>query len=465
MSLKYLIDHTKTLGFKVSAWYSAFFIISSFLLFGITYYFISITLTSQDHEEILLELSEVTSIYENSGLKAVEQFIAPNVNISRTKPLFIRIADSDNNTIRIFNQGIWNNFDIRLLENLSADNSKKWIQIAALKGEYILDVNSTLLSNGQWIQVGMSNEGRVGILEHLSRIFIIIMMLLFILGLTGGIFLSYLTLQPIRRVIESVQSIEIGKMANKLPRPMTKDEVGELTELFNDMLENINRLIINMKNSLDNVAHDLRTPMTRLRNLAEMALIENSQKDLLIEALQSCVEESDQILKILDTIMDISEAESGSMNIELKTEDLSKLSERIVDMYEIIAEENDLKINSSIPDNLEIKIDTTRIGQAMANIFDNAVKYTPPGGTIDLTVFSDNDEMKIIIKDTGIGIPKEDLSKVWSRLYRGDQSRSNKGLGLGLSITKGIVEAHHGKIKIDSEANKGTTFTITLPNL
>lgn len=463
MFLKYLIDHTKTLGFKVSAWYSTFYIISSFFLFGITYYFISVTLTNQDHEEIFLELSEIASVYENNGIKAVENFISQSDNLSRTKPLFIRIADDENKTIQIFNKKFWGNFNISFIENFLLDNSKKWLQIDDFDRKYVLDVTSTQLSNGQWIQVGMSSEGRVKILNNLSKIFIVIMILLFVIGLIGGIFLSYLTLRPIRNVIESVQSIEVGKMAKKLPRPMTGDELDELTELFNHMIENINRLILNMKNSLDNVAHDLRTPLTRLRNLAEMALLENSQKDTQINALQTCLEESDQILKILDTIMDISEAESGSMNIDLKVENISKLSERIIDMYQIVADEKKVKINSSIPDRLELMIDATRIGQVIANVFDNAIKFTPAEGTIDFAIFPDNNKIKIVIKDTGIGIPKEDLPKIWNRLYRGDQSRTSKGFGLGLSIAKGIVEAHHGKIELDSEPNKGTTFTIALP--
>ena len=462
MSLKSLLDLTKTLSFKVSAWYSTFFILSAFFLFLITYYFISITLKNQDHEEILLELNEISAIYEIDGIVAVENFVAENNNFNRSKPLFIRIADDKNKTLKIFFPNQWKNFDLSHIEKLFPDNSKKWIQIAATVENYILELNSMLSPNDNWIQVGMSSEGREKVLEQFRKIFIVIMVLLFILGLTGGIFLSYLTLQPIRKVIESVQSIEIGKMTTKLPRPMTGDEVDELTGLFNEMLENINRLIINMKNSLDNVAHDLRTPMTRLRNIAEIALIKDADKDLLIDALETSVEESEHIIKILDTLMDISEAETGVMIIDRKSANLSALINRIVDMYQLVAEEKSVYINSTIPKNLNIKIDAARIGQVLANILDNAIKFTPPEGTVTIEA-KVNKEIKIKIQDTGIGIDDEELPRIWDRLYRGDRSRTNKGSGLGLSIVKGIISAHRGRIEVVSELNKGSIFIIKLP--
>ncbi|MCF6248610.1 MAG: HAMP domain-containing histidine kinase [Desulfobacula sp.] len=462
MFLKRLYNFTQTLSFKISAWYSTVFILSSLLLFLITYYFISTTIKNQDHEEILLELNEISAIYGIDGMAAIENFLMGNNNPSRTKPLFIRIADNENKTLHIFFQNQWKGFDLSILGKTIPKNTKSWIQISSIKGNYILDVNSTLSSNGHWVQVGMSSEGREKVLEQFRKIFIIIMILLFLLGLVGGIFLSYLTLAPIRKVIQAVQSIDIGKMTTKLPRSMTGDEVDELTGLFNEMLENINLLIINMKNSLDNVAHDLRTPMTRFRNVAEIALLENSKKDLLRDALETNIEESDHILKILETIMDISEAETGVMNIDKKPVNLSVLIERIAEMYQLVAEEKEIRIKLSIPERIEIMIDHTKISQALANILDNAIKFTSSGGIITLQALHKNNQIIIKIQDTGIGIGKDELPKIWDRLYRGDQSRTNKGLGLGLSIVKGIIKAHNGRIEVTSELDQGSTFIITL---
>ena len=161
--------------------------------------------------------------------------------------------------------------------------------------------------------------------------------------------------------------------------------------------------------------------------------------------------------------MDISEAETGVMNIDCKSENLSVLMDRIVDLYQLVAEEKEIEIKSNIPGSITIMMDFSRISQVMANILDNAIKFTPSGGAINIEALQVNNEIKIKIKDTGIGIDKEELPKVWDRLYRGDKSRTNKGLGLGLSIVKGIIKAHNGRVEIMSEPGQGSTFIITLP--
>jgi signal transduction histidine kinase len=463
MFLKHLLKFPKTLGFKVSAWYSTFFIVCSLFLFLITYFFIINTLKNQDHEEVLLELNEIYAIYERNGITAVERFLTEGSNINRTKPLFVRIADDQNVALRLFPPNQWDEFDLSPLEKRNFDHNEKWIQIPATNKNYILDITSALSSDGTILQVGMSSEGREKVLGRFREIFIVIMILLFTMGLIGGVFLSYLTLQPIRKVIKTVSAVKIGKITANLPRSMTGDEVDELTVLFNEMLENINQLIINMKNSLDNVAHDLRTPMTRLRNIAESALLEDDNKELLISALETNVKESAHILNILDTIMDIAEAKTGVMEIDHRLVNISILIEQIADMYQLVADEKEIQIQSCIIEHDEVMIDSTRIGQVLANIIDNAIKFTPPRGTISIETAEKNCKLLIKISDTGIGICDEELPFIWDRLYRGDQSRSSKGLGLGLSAAKGIAQAHNGRIEVESKLGVGSTFTLILP--
>ncbi|MGD8368992.1 MAG: HAMP domain-containing sensor histidine kinase, partial [Desulfobacterales bacterium] len=288
---------------------------------------------------------------------------------------------------------------------------------------------------------------------------------LFVIGLGGGLFLSRKTLQPIRNLIRTVRSIDIGKAGTKVPRSMTDDELDELAKLFNDMLDNIYRLIEGMRDSLDNVAHDLRTPMTRLRNISEIALQTGDDPDLFREALEKCVEESERILVMLETLMDISEAEIGVMNIDRQIVDISSLIEKVVDLYQLVAEEKGIEFITHTPDRLLVAVDATRIGQALANMIDNANKFTPRGGRVTLEASQDNEKVAIRIRDTGIGIAPEELDRIWERLYRGEQGRSEKGIGLGLSLVKGIVDAHAGRVEVVSEPGKGSTFILTLPTL
>jgi signal transduction histidine kinase len=252
-------------------------------------------------------------------------------------------------------------------------------------------------------------------------------------------------------------------METRVQRTGTGDELDELVRLFNLMLEKIESLINAMKGSLDNVAHDLRTPMTRLRNIAEMALQSHGDEALCREALAECIEESDRILTMLNTLMDISEAETGVMTLDRKAVDISALMESVLEVYSHVAEEKGLAIHISPREGLCVTADHNRMSQVLANLLDNAIKYTPSGGKIFLETSQRHGEVIIRIEDTGIGISQENLPRIWDRLFRGDQSRSQKGLGLGLSLVKAIVLAHSGRVKVSSEPGKGSVFIIYLP--
>ncbi|MBI9091455.1 MAG: HAMP domain-containing histidine kinase [Desulfobacterium sp.] len=454
-----------TIGFKVALWYAGFFILSSALLFMMAYYYFSSILVEQDREEILQELTEISSLYAIGGIHALDTFLQDNTATRRSKPLFMRIANAKNETIHLFSPGKWKDFNLSMLEKNNfcrAECTRTWIQIASDNGDYVLDIKSSLLTKGHWVQVGMSSQGREKVLLQFHRIFLVVMVPLFILGLGGGLFLSRRILQPLRHMIRTVRSIDIGKETATVPRTMSGDELDELAGLFNGMLGNIHRLVAGMKNALDNVAHDLRTPMTRLRNISEMALREKEDVPLLRAALEKGIEESDNIIRMLNTLMDISEAETGSMTLQIRRANVSDLVANIADMYQFVAEEKGIRVQLAVEEALWAEVDAGRISQALANIVDNAIKFTPAGGTITLEAFGSDTQVIIKTRDTGSGISPDDLSRIWRRLYRGDASRSEKGLGLGLSLVKGIINAHKGRIQVESKPGKGAVFVIHL---
>jgi signal transduction histidine kinase len=284
------------------------------------------------------------------------------------------------------------------------------------------------------------------------------------ISFAGGMFLASRTLRPIRSLVETLQStIETGKMDVRAPRSRTGDELDVLAKLFNFLLEKINVLITGMQNSLDNVAHDLRTPLMRLTGIAETALRSEQNPEGLREALADSLEESKRIASILNTLMDISEAEVGTMRLHPEEANLHLLIEDAVDLYRHVAEERDIRIQASCPKDLALTVDPNRIRQVLANLLDNALKYSPPGGRVEIRAFRRQHEIVVTVSDTGIGILPEELSKVWDRLYRGDKSRSERGLGLGLSLVKAVVEAHKGRVDVSSEPGAGSTFFVYLP--
>ncbi|MGB9627814.1 MAG: sensor histidine kinase [Thermodesulfobacteriota bacterium] len=463
MSLKPLKNFFKTISFRLTLWYSGIFFLSFSILFGLTYFLLSSSLKEYDRDMIQTKLRDLSILYEAGGMEDLQKEVSSETESIKKDPFLIRIASDKNDTLFLNFPYHGAEFDLRLLEKIPLSFQRQWIILPLEGGRIIFEIATTELLDGNFLQVGKSNKDREKILSHFREIFTIAIFPLVFLGISGGVFLSIRALRPIRHLIQAVRSIVTGNLEARVPSPQTGDELDELVHLFNGMLEKIESLIKGLRGSLDNVAHDLRTPMARLRVDAEMALQSGENIERFKEALSNCIEESDQILRMLNTLMDISEAETGTMKLDLKEINLSTIIDETVEVYSYLAEERDIKIEKNIPKTLFLKVDPNRLRQVFGNLLDNAVKYSNSGGNIYINAYLGGGETIIAVKDKGIGIPPEDLPKIWDRLFRGDKSRSKRGLGLGLSLVKAVVEAHGGRVEVTSEPGKGSEFKIYIP--
>jgi len=421
-------------------------VIGSLAIVLLTYYLTAVSLTQRDRQILQGKLGDYTAAYLRGGIDVlantvrIEQRAAP-------ERLFVRVID-------------------RGVEAVVLSDSDDWDPAR-------LETASVRLADGTLVQVGKSTEAREALLARFRAALGLVTLSIVVIALTGGWLVTQSALFPIRRLTQAVrQIIRTGRTNARVPLAGTGDALDELTALFNAMLDKIEGLVTAMRHSLDNVSHDLRTPLTRLRGTAEMALAGPPDAERYREALADCVEESDRVLVMLNTLMDISEAESGAMQLQRESISVGEVVARATDLYREVADAKGVAMvvrtgtgaqdATSRPDPV-VMGDRTRLEQVAANLIDNALKYTPPGGRVDIEIGADGQAAILRVRDTGPGIPAAEMPRIFDRLFRGDTSRTERGLGLGLSLVKAVVEAHDGTVSVESEPGRGAVFTVRLP--
>ena len=452
----------RTIGLRLAAWYLGIFLISTLLIGALTYGVLASSLESRDHQLIEQTLREYATRYRGGGFPALAGAVELERRSGLREPLFVRVVGPFQDVLLYSLPEAWGAFD---LSDFSGESGESfWGRVQARDRNATLEIASLPLGGGTVLQVGKTTENREGLLARFRQVLMVAAGLALAIGLAGGVLMTRSMLKPLRDLRDAVQRIlATGQTDDRVPASGTGDAVDELGALFNSMLARITALIGGMRNALDHVAHDLRTPMTRLRVTAETALASGDPARQR-EALSDCLEESDRVLSMLDTLMDISEAETGTMKLTLGDVEVAAAIREVVGLYEDAAEEKGITLRAAaVPEGLVARADRDRLRQALANLVDNAVKYTPGSGRVEISAGPAGRMIVIRVRDTGPGISAQDLPRIWDRLYRGDQSRSTRGLGLGLSLVRASIEAQGGRVTVDSAPGQGATFTLELP--
>jgi signal transduction histidine kinase len=450
-----------TLGFRLALWYAVVFVASAVALIVLTYILLAAALRQYDRETIQTTLVQYASAYVRGGVDSLVREIR-RTQASARGPLFVRTLGRRQDVVFLSMPDEWRRFDLSQLATPALSGEQTWATLRTGDGE-VLEIASVLLADGTVFQVGMSTERRKDLLVRFRRILLLDLLSILVIALAGGAVLTTSALRPVRTLAETVRGIlRTGRTDRRVPVQETGDALAELGQLVNAMLDRIDAVLAGMRGALDNVAHDLRTPMTRLRGIAERALASNDPA-VLRDALADCVEESERVVAMLSTLMDISEAETGTMTLRREPTDLADLVRQSLELYEDLAEERGIRIETTTSGDVHIPLDRNRMRQVLANLVDNAVKHTPRGGRIEIAARRDGDRARVTVSDTGMGIPANELPHIWDRLYRGDKSRAERGLGLGLSLVRAIVEAHGGTVAVSSEPGAGSRFELSLP--
>jgi len=291
-----------------------------------------------------------------------------------------------------------------------------------------------------------------------------------VLGLAGGLFVTRRVLRRVDAMTETTRTIMLGDLGGRLPVAGTGDELDRLAENLNVMLERIEALMRGLKEVSDNIAHDLKTPLTRLRNRAEQALRSAKNEAEYRAALDNTIEESDGLIRTFNALLMIARAESGQAREDMAEFDAAEIAHDIGELYEPLAEQKGIALRIEADTPAPLKGNRELISQALANLVDNSIKYVEPGGEvvngvpaqIVVRALTEGDRILLSVADTGPGIPEADRARVVERFVRLEQSRSKPGSGLGLSLASAVARLHGGEL-ILADNRPGLKSVIALP--
>ena len=350
----------------------------------------------------------------------------------------------------------WLETNYRRLEAPEGTDHRALVQVVQLPGGFRLLVGRDLEERERLFGI-IANAGQWSLA------------LVVVLGLAGGFFVSRRVLNRVEAMTDKAQTIMAGDLAGRLPVAGTGDELDRLAEHLNAMLERIEALMRGLKEVSDNIAHDLKTPLTRLRNRCEQALRGSAGVADYRAALEATIAESDELIRTFNALLMIARAESGQARDNMTEFDAAEIARDVGELYEPLADEKGIALTVDAPAAAPVRGNRELVSQALANLIDNAIKYAGPNGKLNgapaeivVKAGNDGERISLSVADRGPGIAEADRGRVVERFVRLEQSRSEPGSGLGLSLAAAVARLHGGELKLEDN-HPGLRSTIALP--
>lgn len=453
-----LLSLLRSSTFFLTMSYVSVFTLSVLMLMAFIYLNTSSYMVQQTDATIQSEINGLQESYRHDGISGLTQLIANRVKPESVGPVILLLVDPRLNVV-VGNLDHWPNvsgtadgwLNFRLDDNASLDENARWARARRFR-----------LAEGFFLLVGRDLHDLEMSRKAIARTLTWALVIAAIMALVGGLTLTRRLLRRIEMINQTSNEIINGDLSRRIPTDNTGDDFDQLSTNLNQMLDRIGELMEGVRRISDNIAHDLRTPLARLRNHLD-ELKSNFQHKDEIGSVEQAIQEADGLLATFNALLRIARLESEKQPDYLVEVDLSAVIRDAVDLYEPLAEQKQQKLSMDLP-SLPSMVHGDRglLSQLTTNILDNAVKYTYAGGKIQVNLSIALRNISLMIADSGSGIPVAEREKVFQRFYRLESSRSSPGNGLGLSLVAAVVALHNAKIRLEDN-RPGLRVVIDFP--
>jgi signal transduction histidine kinase len=453
-------DLFRSTTFRLTLSYLGIFTVSAIALLGLVSWSTTVFIEWQVQETVEADANGLSEKYRERGIRGLAELLNDRTrqDTERRSVYLLQAPDGGRLAGNLYNWPV------------EEPDANGWVRFRA---EYTGDTNFSTdvmgrtydLADNYHLLVGRSLHDAKRVKSAINRALGWGLALTVLLGIVGGFFTSRHMVQRVESMSRTARRIVGGDMKSRMVLSGGSDEFDQLAEAFNEMMDEIERLVDNVRTVTDNIAHDLRTPLNRLRSRIDLALMGQSDVEGYRRVLEGTLAEADNLLATFSALLTISHAESGAGQLGFEPLDPARLAADVAELYEPLAEEKGIRLTAGTNPGLSLEGDRHLLFQALANLVDNAVKYTPSGGTVTVTVAARPDDrtIEIVVADSGLGIPAEQREHVLERFVRLDSTRSTPGNGLGLSLVLAVARLHHASLAL-ADNHPGLRVRMLFPN-
>jgi len=454
-----------SVSFRLTVAYAVLFALTSFAGLFATYYMIASHLMGEIDEEMREQASEIRALANEGGLAAVTAEFAEEEAAEGADNRLYRLLSADGTVLESTDASPWPHVSVSA-STLSTALSGEDVLETQVVGPSAKRARIVFARIGPEVMLlaGLSLARNDETLSKLRSTMFAVTVAMMLLGSLVGWVMGKRAMAGVREVTAAADSITQGRYDERVRTRARGEEIDHLARAFNSMAVHVETLMRELREVNENIAHELRTPLTRMRGAAEMSLTTGDATEEQQALAGNVVEECDFLLGVIEKMLSIAELESGLKKVSLDEVDLTELVRDAVELFKPVAEDSDATLTlESSEERLTTLGEASLLQRMVSNLVDNALKHTPSGGSVRVSLRRDGGQANVCVSDTGEGISARDLPHIFDRFYRGDDSTGQRGSGLGLSVARTIARVHGGDIVVESSPGEGATFTVVLP--